>query len=154
MNPDPLAQLRDIHLPAPVNWWPPAPGWWVLALLVVVLVGLGTYILILSLRKKRYRKAALKELALLKKNSAPRTALEQLAALLRRVAIQSFGRKEVVGLTGRKWLDFLDRTGKTDQFSCGAGQALGENLYRADYPVTIDPIFQLVERWIRCHKKC
>jgi hypothetical protein len=154
MNPDPLAQLRDIHLPAPVSWWPPAPGWWGLTLLILCLVGLGAYILFLSLRKKRYRKAALKELAVLRKNSDPRTALEQLAALLRRVAIQSFGRKEVVGLTGRKWLELLDRTGGTDQFSHGPGEALGEKLYRADYQVTTDPIFQLVERWIRGHKKC
>ena len=154
MNPDPLAQLRDIHLPEPVSWWPPAPGWWGLALFVLALFGLGAYLLFLSLQKKHHRKAALKELALLKKNSDPRIALEQIAALLRRVAIQSFGRKEVVGLTGRKWLELLDRTGGTDQFSCGAGEALGENLYRADCRITIDPIFQIAERWIRCHKKC
>ena len=154
MNPDPLAQLRDIHLPAPVSWWPPAPGWWGLVLLVLILSGLGAYILFLSMRKKRHRRAALKELALLRKNSDSRVALEQLAALLRRVAIQSFGRKEVVGLTGRKWLELLDRTGGTDQFSCGAGEALGENLYRADFRITIDPIFLLVEKWIRRHKKC
>lgn len=154
MNPDPLAQLRDIHLPEPVSWWPPAPGWWGLALVVLALFGLGAYILLRYLRKKQYRKAALKELTLLRKNSDPRTALEQLAALLRRVAIQSFGRKEVVGLTGKNWLEMLDRTGRTDQFCCGPGQALGENLYRADCRVTIDPIFQLAEKWIRGHKKC
>ena len=154
MNPDPLAQLRDIHLPEPVSWWPPAPGWWGLALVVPALFGLGAYILLRYLRKKRYRKAALNELTLLRKNSDPRTALEQLAALLRRVAIQSFGRKEVVGLTGQKWLELLDRTGRTNQFSCGPGEALGENLYRGDHQVAIDPLFQLAEKWIRCHKKC
>ena len=28
-SPDPLSELRDIHLPDPVSWWPPAPGWWI-----------------------------------------------------------------------------------------------------------------------------
>jgi len=30
MNPvsELLAGLRDIHLPAAVSWWPPAPLWW------------------------------------------------------------------------------------------------------------------------------
>ncbi len=35
---DPLAQLRDIHLPDPISWWPPAPGWWVLAVVVLALL--------------------------------------------------------------------------------------------------------------------
>jgi hypothetical protein len=154
MNPDPLAQLRDIHLPEPVGWWPPAPGWWLLALLVLGLLGWGAYLLFHSFRKKRHRKAALKELALLRQNPDTRVVLQQIAALIRRVAIQSFGRKEVASLTGRKWLAFLDRTGGTNQFSRGCGEALGENLYRSDCEVEIEPIIQLAERWIRGHKEC
>ncbi|HYN78294.1 MAG TPA: DUF4381 family protein, partial [Lamprocystis sp. (in: g-proteobacteria)] len=38
---DPLAGLRDWHLPAPVAWWPPAPGWWLVAGLVMVGVVVG-----------------------------------------------------------------------------------------------------------------
>jgi len=33
---DPLAQLRDIHIPDSVSWWPPAPGWWGLVVIIFV----------------------------------------------------------------------------------------------------------------------
>ena len=36
MENDPLAQLRDIHLPEPILWWPLAPGWWVLIVLYFI----------------------------------------------------------------------------------------------------------------------
>jgi hypothetical protein len=36
MQGDPLSQLRDIHLPVEPSWWPPAPGWWLLALLITI----------------------------------------------------------------------------------------------------------------------
>ncbi|HAU18090.1 MAG TPA: DUF4381 domain-containing protein, partial [Marinobacter adhaerens] len=39
MNPqDPLSQLRDIHLPETGGLWPPAPGWWVLAILLIAVL--------------------------------------------------------------------------------------------------------------------
>lgn len=43
MNPDPLAQLHDIHPPPPPPWWPPAPGWWILTLLVLLLTAWGLW---------------------------------------------------------------------------------------------------------------
>ena len=32
---NPLVNLKDIHLPSPVSFWPPAPGWWILAVLLI-----------------------------------------------------------------------------------------------------------------------
>ncbi|MBT3527943.1 MAG: DUF4381 domain-containing protein, partial [Porticoccaceae bacterium] len=39
MQGDPLAELRGIHLPDPISWWPLAPGWWVL--IVIFIAGLS-----------------------------------------------------------------------------------------------------------------
>jgi len=38
-------RLRDIQLPEAVDWWPPAPGWWVLAVAGIMLgIVLTTYL--------------------------------------------------------------------------------------------------------------
>ena len=51
MNNPALEQLRDIHLPQAVHWWPPAPGWWLVAALVLALtVWLSRYL------QARYRR--------------------------------------------------------------------------------------------------
>ena len=55
MNPDPLAQLRDIHPPPPPSWWPPAPGWWILALLVILL---AFWAVLAARRRRRERRFA------------------------------------------------------------------------------------------------
>lgn len=46
---DPLAGLRDIHLPPDVPFWPPAPGWFALAGLVVLVL------LVLAVREWLWR---------------------------------------------------------------------------------------------------
>src|SRR5579875_60598 len=60
--------LRDIHLP-PASWWPPAPGWWCVAGIVV----LGCLILVLSIGWRRRRsplRAALREIDMLEADHA------------------------------------------------------------------------------------
>lgn len=39
-SPDPLAQLRDIHLPEPIGWWPLAIGWYILIALALFLASI------------------------------------------------------------------------------------------------------------------
>jgi hypothetical protein len=109
--PDPLAELRGIHLPAPVGLWPPAPGWWLLAGLLLVMTALLT-----ALSRRRRRSAArqaLRELdALAAADDGP--DLQRLAtgisALLRRVALLRFGRARVAPLHGSAWQSFLSTT--------------------------------------------
>jgi len=154
---DPLAGLKDLHLPPPVGWWPPAPGWWGLAMLVLVGLGVAGYFLGRYFWRNRYRRVALRELRLLRENASsqePRCQLELLAALLRRVAMEGCGRTRVAPLSGAAWLELLDRTGRTNQFSAGPGRVLGQDLYRpipAEDPVHLYP---LVEEWIRRHRSC
>ena len=50
MNPELLGNLRDIHEPLPPPFWPPAPGWWILAFLVMALIAVAIW-----LAWRRYR---------------------------------------------------------------------------------------------------
>jgi hypothetical protein len=154
MTPDSFASLRDIHLPEPVSWWPPAPGWWIVCLLVAAFVLYGGYLLRSWRRKRLYRTLALRELQRLAGNADSRAVVQQIALLLKRVAIESFGRQEVARLTGEQWLRFLDQTAGTNQFTQGPGRALGENLYRPHGEVDPGRIRQVAAKWIQDHTVC
>jgi hypothetical protein len=109
------------------------------------------------LRRNRYRRAALRALRILAANRAEhstREVLEQIAILLRRVAIQTCGRAAVAPLVGASWLKFLDRRGGTDQFTAGPGRVLGEGHYRPTVEVDLDRLLPLVEQWIRRSRPC
>ncbi|WP_457674869.1 DUF4381 domain-containing protein [Thiolapillus sp.] len=150
---DALEQLKDIHLPPPVSWWPPAPGWWLLALMLVGLVSWG----IIRLRRRRaapdlYREA----LAALEKiesdwrshgNAAHLAA--DISALLRRVAISRYPGTDVAGMAGEAWLRWLDEQLGGQDFSKGAGRALLEAGYRPDAELeNPEALLALTRRWL------
>jgi hypothetical protein len=130
-DPSPLAalDLRDIHAPAPPSWWPPAPGWWLLgALLLALLAWLG-YLGWRWWRRQRLRARVLRELAALPVADDCQALIVGVSALLKRVALRRYPRAQVAELTGRAWLEFLDRTGGHGQFGAGAGQVLEHGPY-------------------------
>ena len=110
-NQNPLAALKDIHLPPTPGWWPPAPGWWLTTFLMLTLIGFSLY----KLRQRQLRhrpiKLALLELAQLDfKTEDPeqqRHILQELSALVRRFCIVFFPQQAIAGLCGQPWLDFL-----------------------------------------------
>ena len=151
---DPLSQLRDIHLPEPVSWWPPAPGWWIMAFFTAAALVALLYFLRSRIRKKRYRKVALAMLSQLDTRKNGTIVLDEISAILRRVAIHSFGREKVAALAGDAWLAFLDKTGRTTNFSKGSGQVLGSDKYRPSVVTDIEQVQLIAKKWIREHRQC
>ena len=55
-----LAQLRDIHLPEPIGWWPLAPGWYLLGFFVLSLAVILAYTIRRYILNGRAKREALK----------------------------------------------------------------------------------------------
>lgn len=123
--------LRDIHLPEPVSWWPIAPGWWMIIFTALIITA------IIFLSRKIYRSKQLKrdihaeldaiKLQFQKTGNRSRLA-KSLSILLRRASISFYPSKNIAGLTGESWLAYLDDTNanpiKNKMFQSEVGQTL------------------------------
>jgi len=144
--------LRDLHLPEPVGWWPLAPGWWVLLVLLALLLGYGLYRAYLRRRHNAPRRFALRELARYEadfnEHRNPVLLGKQLSELLRRGMLAYARREEIAGLTGEAWLEWLDRGMPLPYFHTDGGKSLLQLPYRdpeADFSdVDIDALVSAV----------
>jgi hypothetical protein len=165
MNPqqaqDPLAQLRDIHLPNDVGWWPPAPGWWLLALfLLAALAVLGRHGWRLW-QRNAYRRSGERELdqlyAAWQESGDNRLFLQQANALLKRVALVSFPGTDVAAMHGARWTGFLDRQWRDESRKVFSGGPLETGPYAPHTEgisegIDVAAVHRDSLRWLREHR--
>jgi len=147
-----LLPLRDIHLPDPVPWWPPAPGWWMLFALAAA-TSLAAWFAVRHYRRGRLLRESRREFARIREQyrsdgDATRLAVG-LSELLRRVVISRFPEKALAGLTGDAWLQTLDCVGRLVGFETGPGRVLADAPYRPCNALDGDTLLLLCERWLR-----
>lgn len=148
--------LRDIHTPELISWWPPAIGWWLLAITTTL-----TLYLLFRLYKRLTRnnavKTAKKILQQIKQNTAndSRKKLSELSILIRRVAISTEPREKTASLIGNTWLTFLDASVKGSPFTEGIGRYLAETPYQKALPdeLEISQLISLCEEWLNAQNK-
>ena len=146
--------LRDIHLPDPVSWWAPAPGWWML-LTLLILFTLATMWGIRRYHQRNYRRLALRQLTMLEQNfnqqQDNQQRVQQLSQLLRHMAVLHYPPQQCAGLHGEAWLEFLDQPfDSVKPFSTGAGQCLASGPYQQVTPqLDAIAVLQLSRRWLK-----
>jgi hypothetical protein len=147
-----LDLMHDIVVPPAVTFWPLAPGWLALVLMLVM------YMLHLALKRwaeyraNGYRREALQELETLAEN-ADAGEIERLLILMKRVALQHFGREKVASLADARWWEFVETHSKVK-----VAQPLRllsrEVLYRPDVKVELEAVEKmrtLTKLWINTH---
>lgn len=144
-NADPLAELRDIHLPAAIGAWPPAPGWWMLAALLLLGLALCAWFCYRHWRRNAYRRAALAALA-------SQRDLQQLNRLLKRCAIARYGQAKAAALHGQAWVDFLQASCRKPPFSADSAALLASATYAPGDHRLPPGLRQEAQRWLRRHR--
>ena len=146
--------LRDIHLPDPVSWWPPAPGWWLLLIICAVII--TAIALFKRIRKRRLlKRTVLAELEMVRKqyqeNLDRIQLVKALSALMRRASISFYQRKNSASLTGNEWLQHLDKTAERKGFETGNGKILATAPYlpeKSQLDIDLDDLLALCEEWL------
>lgn len=158
---NPLDSLLPPIAPTPVSWWPPAPGWWLLAVAVLVISGGMLWLLKRPRRlsprhvpSDPLREAALEELQHLGipygREAGP--WLQQINALLKRLCLRRYPHSQCQTLSGRAWLAFLDS--RCPSAGLTRWMVLVEGAYRPNCLLddkALESLRQAVDVWIRKH---
>ncbi|MEN8165633.1 MAG: DUF4381 domain-containing protein [Acidobacteriota bacterium] len=149
-----MTNLVQPSAPEAVPWWPPAPGWYVLAGLVLIALGWLVLKVFRRWRADAYRRAALRLVRVVEQSGS--TA--ELPALLKRTALSTYPRSDVASLSGEAWLAFLDGTLGTTDFSSGPGRPLVDLAFAAGGGSSLSEgerkeLVALAKRWIKGHRR-
>ena len=143
-------ELRDIHLPPDPSWFPPAPGWWILAALLIALLVWLFRIARKRVRKQRWLAALQAEVARIADDHAAHSDQRQTTAavsqLLRRAALRLD--RHAAAYQGDEWLAWLDARGNTNDFTTGPGNVLVDAPWRRTPQVDIDGLLKATRNWL------
>ena len=147
--------LGPLYEPEAIGFSFQSPGWYVLAGLLLLL---ALFIFVKWLRtylKNAYRREALKHLVEIETGFAQQGELSYLRealVLLKKVAIDAFGREKVAQLHGDEWLIFLEERGKETPF-WNYSTSISAVIYKSENIDTAlgEQIIGLSKRWIKTH---
>lgn len=150
-------QLRDIQLPEPVSWWPPALGWWLLTAVLVVVAVVITRLLKVKQAKWRFQRESLARLEASyrawQQTEDADAYIDSASALLRQIAIAYGGRARVAHLSGDPYLAYL---GELSVGGVGRGMQrhLGTDRYRKNRTaIDVDTLHNEFKLWLKGVRK-
>ena len=158
-----ITQLADVVLPAPVSWMPQTIGWQVLGVLLVIAALVAAWRMVRRYLRNRYRREALAEMRELEQrwqggSASAAQLLVALPPLLKRCALAAWPREQVAGLSGQRWVDFMQaRAGSAQAGIRGLAPLLCELEYRdADALAELDAqqlraVLDASRQWIVGH---
>jgi hypothetical protein len=144
--------LREMQIPDAIGWWPLAPGWWLLLLLVVCGIAVVFFYLRKKLRDpKRYALAELKVICERYQSSQDKSSLLiESNTLLKRLAITLYPRRRVARLSGQDWREFLAKSATIPLDDIPTIMVTGP--YQQIVEFDTDDLMLFCKRWLKAVK--
>jgi len=156
MDPQSLP-LKPIHTGGDISWWPLAPGWWILAMLLIGLMVFSWFAIRQQKRKNKPKKIALQRLKQINVNYRQHQDdaqfVDEHGHLIKQFLLAYYPRTTVAKLHGAQLRDFLAAHICNDehlknQLLGGLGELLTEGRFKQQ--VTAPPeLTHVVASWIR-----
>lgn len=156
-----IEQLQPIIFPAPISWWPPAIGWWLLLAALIITIAAWRYLIRARAQQiplpnnDPLRESALEQLYALTKPYHGEPAgpwLQQLNQLLKRICATRYPNYASHTLSGREWLVFLDS--RCPAAGLSRWMVLVQGAYQPNCRLddkSITQLQQAIDTWIRKH---
>ena len=161
VDPSLITRLHDIIEPPAIGMWPWAPGWWLVALLVSLLLMRLMQYAIRYWRRNAYRREA--EHALCRAASAdfshPSEQVSECLSVMRRCMLAIHRRKDVAALHGKNWSNALKAClPNAGDFEIDARvlRLLHEGAYLPPHQITAGDAAALLaftQHWIKAHRR-
>lgn len=144
-------QLQDIVIAPAAQWWPLAPGWYVLVGTLSVLIIYSIWTTVRAVKRRRARREALRQLTALQQQ--PHGSINDITLLLKQAALAYFPHACINNTDNAAWWAFVGNQLSTGQQR--RHQALLEALQQASYqPVTaqqqwLTAYYEFADLWLR-----
>ena len=141
--------------PVPFTWG--APGWYVLAAwLLIIIVGI-ILMIIRHYKKNRYRREAIDWLVRREKemtNQRPDLIVYDATMLVKRIVMTRYGR-EHTSTRNEEWITFLNEACKTQLFTASDSEWLTQTLYAPGSDLRTEDVASYLNKtktWIKRHR--
>lgn len=149
-----LGDFVEIVSPADISWLPQTTGWGWLGAVLLALVLRKLWRGLRRWYRNRYRREGLQRLQALA-GAEPAAQLREVNKLLKLVAMAAYTRERVASLSGRDWVEFLNRQCPAPAFSAEQCRALADDIYRAERldSASMSALLTASSNWISQHRE-
>ncbi len=154
---DSSPHIQDIITPEDVAFWPPQPGWYLILLVLLIIVGIFIAIRMRHKKRNAYRSQGVLAIEALKNKGVSDSNILKVNSILKASALQAYNREDIAILSGEKWVDFLNKKAKHVNFNGACKTMLSNGPYQKfsseDFNQNeFDDLVALSIKWIKSHR--